>query len=276
MFIPPGDLKRLKRNLVDALIRLAALPPPSRPAPAGDITTPADAPRPASVSKQGITLRLFNRSFPVHRDIGPDRWLFPFEDRGALPETIDPARIGFWLSPVTSWRRLGELARALDELPDQEFLCMGWEAFELARRLPRHRFRLDWCFNLANTTGCETVRQEGVVPTAAREWPAQHPPAASDVFWSLGHNPLVSLSRFPALAERNRIITNPHRDRFFLMELAPGTTGLFLVSPLAALAAPRHLPLQIDVAVAPHESPFRVLGQIEQLIAAGRNRNRAS
>ncbi|HOY66723.1 MAG TPA: peptidase U32 family protein [Candidatus Ozemobacteraceae bacterium] len=279
MFIPPGDLKRLKRNLVDTLIRLATLPPPSQPTPAAPavaVTAPADSSRPAPAPKPGITLRLFNRAFPIHRDIGPDRWLLPFEDRAALPDTVDPARVGFWLPPVTSWRRLGELARALDELPDQEFLCMGWEAFELTRRLPRHTFRLDWCFNLANTSGCQIVRQQGLVPTATREWPAQQPPTDSDVFWSLAHNPLVSLSRFPVLAERNRIITNPHRDRFFLMELAPGTTGLFLVSPLAALAAPRNLPLQIDVAVAPHESPFRVLGQIEQLIAAGRSRNRSS
>ncbi len=280
MFIPPGDLKRLKRSLVDAVTKLASLPPPTCVAKTdtpASISISAKPPASSSLKTSQIPqpqlmIRLFNRGFPVHRDIGPDAWILPFEDRHALPGSLDPSRIRYWLAPVLSWNRVDALERELDLLPDQEFLCMGWEAFELAKRLPRHSFRLDWCFNVANTRGSALLAAEGIAVTAAREWPLQHPPVSSDISWSIGHNPLVSMSRFPPLAERHRIVTNPHRDRFFLMDLAPGLTGLFLVSPLTTWVAPSGLRYQLDIAVAPHESPFRVLGEMEHVIASARTR----
>lgn len=279
MFIPPGDLKRLKRNLVESVTKLASLAPPTysaRPDPDSISVEPRSNEQPeAPVARSPLPqlmLRLFNHGFPVHRDIGPDAWILPFEDRHSLPGVIDPARIRFWLPPVISMAQMTELERELDRLPDQEFLCMGWEAFELAKRLPRHAFRVDWCFNIANTLGARLLASEKIGVTAAREWPVQHPPTSSDITWSVGHNTLISMSRFPPLAEKHRIITNPHRDRFFLMDLAPGITGLFLVTPLTTFVVPPGLRMQVDIAVAPHESPFRVLGEIEHLIASARSR----
>lgn len=287
MFIPPGDLKRLKRNLVDAVTKLATLPPPTFSPQSSDrhgaengpdsisvehrTREDSDSPAPQAPLPQ-LMIRLFNRGFPLHRDIGPDTWILPFDDRESLPGVVDPARVRFWLPPLTSRSQLSELERELDRLPDQEFLCMGWEAFELAKRLPRHVFRVDWCFNIANTLGSELLSAEKIGVTAAREWPFQHPPTSPDITWSVGHNPLISMSRFPPLAERHRIVTNPHRDRFFLMDLAQGVTGLFLVNPLTTCVAPSGLRMQVDIAVSPHESPFRVLGEIDHVIASARTR----
>ncbi len=217
-------------------------------------------------------IRVWNRAFPFVRDVHPDVWILPFGETGEtrLPFRPAPERVRFWLPPVLNRPQLEALAAALGPLPPQEFLCLGWEAFALARALPQHRFRVDWCFNLVNRPAVSVVAGQGLTATAGREWPADSPPAGPGPVWTVAWNPVVSFSRFPLRIDAHDLITNPHRDRFFPIDLGNGVSALCLAEKPAFMAPPPGLDLQIDVAVAPRENPVSIASALEELLESVR------
>ncbi len=317
LFVPLTELKKLKRSLVEALLRMERLPPPSvaaRPVagaeplatggrkaalsewppdhrgaaargaaspgrdealsidpslvlPAVHPGAPPSVPpaAPATGRSPRLFIRVWNRTFPFVRDLHPDAWILPFGEV-RLPFHLPPERLRFWLPPVLTRDQLEALIAGVRDLPPQEFLCLGWEAFALAEACPQHRFRLDWTFNLVNRPAVGVVAARGLATTAGREWPADTPPVAPGPVWTASWNPVVSFSRFPSRIDPKTLVTNSHRDRFFPLDLGNGVTALCLAEVPAALTPPPGLDLQVDVAVAPHENPVNLAAALEALL----------
>ncbi|NLI76715.1 MAG: U32 family peptidase [Candidatus Riflebacteria bacterium] len=234
-------------------------------------TPPGHGPGGVSPSPR-LFIRVWNRAFPFVRDVHPDVWILPFGEAGdiRMPFRPSPDRVRFWLPPIINRSQLDALVAALDPMPPQEFLCLGWEAFALAKALPQHRFRLDWCFNLVNRPAVGVVAGQGLAATAGREWPADSPPAPPGPVWTVAWNPVVSFSRFPLRLGAHDLITNPHRDRFFPLEVGNGVSALCLAEKPAFMAPPPGLDLQIDVAVAPRENPVSIASALEELLESVR------
>ncbi|MFZ2959699.1 MAG: peptidase U32 family protein [Candidatus Ozemobacteraceae bacterium] len=283
LFISPSALKKLKRELLETLYGLeVSINPPAPPVrraekivqkPEGFFSEPGSLPHEHlsgnhsfSHEKPRLFIRLWqSRPRPKTRFV-PDRWIVPFSF-GPPPDGYEPDKLAFWLPQPRNEEEREHLFRALDALPDQEFLCLGWEAFYFARLLPRHHFRLDWTFNIVNQAATRLVTEAGCGVTAAREWPARYPPVNRRVIWPLAINPLVSISRFPKnTIELRDPLTNSHGDCFFRHDIGGGLQGLFLVGKPIGFPAPEGLDLQLDLTVAPGESPAALFSQLELLL----------
>lgn len=296
LFIAPSALKNLKRQLLDTLIRLETTPQPLQPripveltlAPGPRITvrptnsspTPeqlslqhshrfvaqlADEPGPRARKPwpQRLIVRFWQTGPFPRMHLAADRWLIPFTG-GSIPADYPADKTGFWLPPIFTNSEFERIRRLLDTLPPQEFLCLSWEAFRLAAELPQHRFRVDWSFNLVNSSAVRLVCDRNVEVTAGREWPFRHPPADRRLVWPLALNPLVSFSRFPsATSTTDEPLVNSHGDRFFRLPLGNGLHGIFLQGQPSGFPPPEGLDVQLDVAFGPGERPERLLSELE-------------
>lgn len=262
LFISPTGLKKLKRELVAVLTGILK----TRPRPGGNLRMFRHNPEPESFpkSKRKMLLRLWSAEKPLMKEIPVDRVIVPL-----LPDksfsTVCSDKTGFWLPSPATVAELERFVEIINSLPPQEFLCSGWEIFELKKRLPRHQFRIDWPFNLANRYSVRLFQEKNLHVTAAREWPEKQSPQDPQVIWSVGWNPLVSLSRFPPLIPIGEIVSNSHGDKFFLRQLGTGIFGLFLKSPITMLPE-NHLSIQVDVEIAPDETPAKVAGELRMLL----------
>ncbi len=240
LFLPPKQLKALRRSVVEAL---STPGPEAAPETAPDLPAPA----PAAPLEPGTWLRLWRR-----RDFGPLRDLAPsggFLLPAATARPDDPDRVGakvrYFLPPVFGPDAADRLAPLVARLPPDEVLCLSWEALALAPRFPEHRFRLDWTFNVANARAVALLSALGLRATASPEaTPA--PPGAVTV---VRCHPLVSLSRFPPAAGDPDRVQNRHGDRFLRLPLADDCWGLFLERLPAPPddSSPRPAALQLDV-----------------------------
>ncbi len=293
LFLSPGGLKRLKRSLVDALTAIENAPPPllardgnrasAWKGPASELHFPGKPPEGASKSRRDsssaverthlrVHLRVWNQQFRFARDLQPDSWIVPFK-MDHFPDRIDPLRTRFWLPAPKSEKELLSWAEILSRLPPQEFLCLGWEAFRLAKLLPKHTFRVDWSFNVSNQRAIDFVGSRGVRVTLAREWPSKALPPWDDEFvWSLAWNPLISFSRFPPLVPSGKTVSNSHNDRFFLLDLGNGVSGLFLSEKPAVDQIPPVSEIQIDLAISPTDSSYKTALELEKLITSLKQR----
>ena len=219
-----------------------------------------------------VSIRVWNHPFPFIRELHPDCWILPLSDNPA-PARLPKEAVRFWLPPILNHAQLDEVSRKLDVMEPQEFLCLGWEAFALRKRFPRHRFRLDWSFNLVNRPSVDLITRAGIAATAGREWPSESSAGLSNLTWVSAWNPLISFSRFPPHIPVKEALENSHKDRFFSLELGNGVTGLFLFEKPAGLVAPANLPWQIDVAVGPGENPAPIATGLEEIIESQRPGN---
>ncbi|HNV70419.1 MAG TPA: U32 family peptidase [Candidatus Ozemobacteraceae bacterium] len=274
LFLNPKDLKALKRELVDHLQKMETLYAPAAKSPSmlrpsnGASSVPADEsesrhakPEVEQGKRVRLAVRLWSAQAITFRRFQPDVWILPLTN-DPLPISLQEAPVSWWIPPPTSATELRQLIDRLRPLESQDFLCLGWEAFTLARELPHHRFRLDWLFNLVNPTAMRVVQKNGVRVTAAREWPARLP-IPEECWRTVAWNPLLSISRFPPSVSLGALFANPHGDRFFLDQIGPGLFGLFLEQrPVIPPPGSRGW-VQVDVAFPAHEKPLKRVGELE-------------
>jgi len=267
LFVSPVELKKLKKALLEALIQVEIMPSIANGSLAKTASMPTFVDREKKKSSRPeFLIRIWNKAFPFLKGLKPDAWIVPFEGENLKIPSL-PGEIRFWLPPLTNMDQIGKIVKSLEKLPTQEFLCLGWEAFELAKLLPQHKFRLDWCFNLTNSHALDFVASRNLGTTCSREWPRRnHFSKENNTVWTISWNPLVSFSRFPPRLPLNKIITNPHKDRFFLKELRNGIYGLFLVDKPTTFHIPQGVSIQLDLAIGPHESPVKIAGELEKLV----------
>lgn len=253
LFLPPSALKALRRELVEAIEASPAAPSPS-PAPA--------SPPPDTEGARGdYSIRIYQ---PEHveellREPAPPLgWVLPMDSaRSAIARGLS-ARVTCWLPWVCGPRACDDLEPLLDALPDGEFLCFSWEALELARRFPRHRFCVDWTFNVSNARAASVLASAGVGFDAGMEAPG----ALDGARRVVRVNPLVSVSRFPAPTGGPRTFRNDRGDGFHLRGLG-AVEGLFMQRWPHRLP-PGHGPLRVDLFVPPGESATTVARRVRE------------
>jgi len=276
LHISSSALKRLKRSLVEYICKLEQLPPPKeRSGIAGMIMAASENRKPdysrhfsAELQPQ-IRLRVWNQSFPFLRDINPDCWILPWQGDQSRADKVIHSKIAWWLAPVITRQHFDNIVEQLRNVESGEFLCFGWEAFDLARLLPQLKFSLDWCFNTCNLAGLDYIREHGVEPVLSREWKDELIPENLTVFRSsIAWNPLVSFSRFTSDLPSGKVIQNPHNDKFFQLPVGNGVTATFLEDIPASLTRHGNASLQIDIAISPQENPVQVAKDLNRMLTA--------
>jgi collagenase-like PrtC family protease len=276
LHIGGSALKRLKRSLVEYIYKLEQLPPPREKTGiaalllANDKNHKVDYSRHFSRSQTSqVRLRVWNQSFPFLRDLAPDCWILPWQGDQSRADRVIHSHIAWWLPPLLTREHFDHIFEQLKSVEAGEFLCFGWEAFDLARLLPHLKFSLDWCFNTCNLAALDYIRSREVEPILSREWKDEHIPENLTAFRaSCAWNPLVSFSRFqPALAP-GRTVQNSHNDRFFQLPVGNGVTATFLEDIPASLTRHGNASLQIDIAVSPQENPVQVAKDLNRMLAA--------
>jgi collagenase-like PrtC family protease len=279
LHISGSSLKKLKRSLVETVCKLEQLPPPKgKPTIAGLIlsaqanTLPDYSRHFAVAAKSQIYLRVWNHSFPFLRDLRPDCWVLPWNGDNARADMVLHARIAHWLPPILNFRQFVAIVEQLSRQPEGEFFCMGWEAFALAKKLPQHRFILDWSFNVCNVASLDFIRSKGLDALLSREWKEEHIPENLTGFHcSQAWNPLVSLSRFVPAVKPGNMLQNSHNDRFFQIDIGNGVTAMFLADKPAALVRRGNASIFMDIAVAPDENPVQVARDLNRMLESFRN-----
>lgn len=275
LHISASTLKKLKRILVECLLKLEQLPPPKQVS--GGIL--------AALSKGNNTkrnfehlfdedaipkiyLRIWNHSFPFVRDVGPDCWVLPWsgEDRERVGKILH-SPVAYWLPPILNNQQFGKLKEELSEQKSGEFFCAGWEIFELSELFPDLVFRADWGFNFCNFSALDYLSTKGLKAVFSREWMEEDVSDNLVGFRCLpSWNPIVSISRFRNALDQGNLVQNSHNDQFFSLELGNGITGLFLVDKPASITFKGGSSLFLDVAIGPDENPVQAAKDLNRMI----------
>lgn len=274
LHIQASSLKRLKRQLVETIIKLEQLPPPVYISPLVKLIESVKQPVISDSENNGgidnqsrVLARVWNQNFPFLRDIGADSWFLPLFTDNSRAKKIIQHEIGYWVPPVLNQDQLNNLYGKLESLPDSEILCSGWECFDLARRFPRHRFTIDWTFNLSNLAAIKYVCSHNIRATIAREWKEDNLPPDFNLIQAVAAwNPLVSMSRFPSAIPAGTFAQNSHRDRFFAINIGHDLSGLFLADIPASLPRKGNGPILLDIALGPKENPVQTAKDLNRLI----------
>ncbi|PKL45823.1 MAG: hypothetical protein CVV41_02130 [Candidatus Riflebacteria bacterium HGW-Riflebacteria-1] len=276
LHISGSALKRLKRNLVEYICKLEQLPPPREKTSIAEMIIAAGENRQVDYSQHfsasqhpQIRLRVWNQSFPFLRDIHPDCWILPWNGDQSRADLVIHSKTSWWLPPVITRQHFATVLEQLKPLESGEFLCFGWEAFDLARLLPQLKFSLDWSFNTCNLAAIDFIRSRSVEPVLSREWKDERIPENLTAFRTgCAWNPLVSFSRFQSDFAPGKVIQNPHNDRFFHLPVGNGITATFLEDIPASLTRHGNASLQIDIAISPQENPVQVAKDLNRMLAA--------
>lgn len=276
LHINGSALKRLKRALVEYICKLEQLPPPREKTSIAEMIMAASENRQVDYSKHfssepqpQIRLRVWNQSFPFLRDIHPDCWILPWQGDQSRADRVIHSKIAWWLAPVLTREHFSKVFEQLKTVESGEFLCFGWEAFDLARLLPHLEFSLDWCFNTCNLAAIDYIRGRGVEPVLSREWKDERIPENLTAFRTgSAWNPLVSFSRFTADLPAGKTVQNSHNDRFFQLPVGNGVTATFLEDIPASLTRHGNASLQIDIAISPQENPVQVAKDLNRMLTA--------
>ncbi|MBU1107548.1 MAG: U32 family peptidase [Candidatus Riflebacteria bacterium] len=276
LHVSGSSLKRLKRSLVEYIYKLEQLPPPQQKISIADMIQAANESRQVDYSSHfsatqppQIRLRVWNQSFPFLRDINPDRWVLPWKGDSARADKVIHGKTAWWLPPIINRQHFDTLLEQLRTVESGEFLCFGWEAFDLARLLPHLKFLLDWSFNTCNLAALDFIRNRGIEPILSREWKDERIPENLTGFrTSCAWNPLVSFSRFKSDLAPGKVVQNSHNDRFFQLPIGNGITATFLEDIPASLTRHGNASLQIDIAISPQENPVQVAKDLNRMLEA--------
>ncbi len=177
----------------------------------------------------------------------------PWQQRNKVSNQADQSKISYWLPPILNSKQFNEIYNELKNLKEGRFLCFGWEAFKLAKLLPKLQFELDWCFNIANVNSLNYLRNLKLDAVLSKEWKDEVIPQDVKAYRAnLAWNPLVSYTRFRAEVKREQIVSNSHQDKFFTLSIGNDVTAMFLEKKISKFSK-SPLPLQIDIAIAPNE-----------------------
>lgn len=279
LHIGGSALKKLKRALVENICKLEQLPPPKgQPSLAALIMSAKQSSRPdysrhfSTATPAEVHLRVWNHNFPFLRDLPVDRWILPWNGENSRAEMVLHTRVSFWLPPVLTAKQFEKLFSELKDLDSGEFLCLSWEAFSLARLLPKLKFTLDWSFNICNLAALDYVRSRGIDAVFSREWKEERIPEHLGGFMSnYAWNPLVSFSRFKADIQPGQVVQNSHNDRFFVLPVGNGVTAMFLEDKPASITRHNNSSILLDVAVSPEENPVQVARDLNRMFESFKN-----
>ncbi len=278
LHIGGSALKKLKRLLVESIARLEQLPPPRGEASVAALIRSAKQSRPdysrhfAANGRPGIHMRVWNHSFPFLRDLPVDSWVLPWKGDNQRADMVLHAVVAWWLPPVLTRSHFEQLVSELSSMKEGSFLCLGWEAFALAKRLPHLKFTFDWSFNICNLAALDFVRSRGLDAIFSREWREDRiPENLSGLRSTYAWNPLVSFSRFKSDLKPGMVVQNSHNDRFFTLQIGNGVTAMFLEDKPASMIRSQNAALQIDVAISPEENPVQVARDLNRMLESYRS-----
>jgi collagenase-like PrtC family protease len=266
-------LKKLKRALVEVLLKFEQLPPP-RENQSGIF---AILPPPKRKTKDleiilepdncmEIFVKVWNQNFPFVRDLYPDCWVLPWQADNSRANKILTSRIAHWLPFISEKKQLDELVKELKEVESGEFFCFGWEIFKLSKEFPHLTFYLDWSFNICNFSAIAFLTEKGIKPVFSREWKEEEIPENIKGFRCLpAWNPLISFSKFPQALKPKETVQNSHRDKFFSLYLGNEVYGTFLEDKPAAITHKENSAM-LDVAISPKENPVQAAKDLNRLI----------
>ncbi|MGM0599174.1 MAG: peptidase U32 family protein [Candidatus Rifleibacteriota bacterium] len=276
LHISSSALKKMKRTLVENLVKFEQLSPPATD---GRGIIHIMAPKKKKLENNifnkkqepKLYLKVWNQSFPFVRDIGPDCWVLPWKTDSTKIKRIVSSPIAHWLPPIVNFEQFERLKVELAEVKEGEFFCAGWEIFDLCRLFPRLKFRSDWTFNVCNLMAVDYLAGKNIKTVFSREWKDDLIPADLVGFRCASPwNPLVSMSRFKPSIETGDVVQNSHNDRFFLMNIGNGVSGLFLMDKPAAIYVGGSSSIMLDVAVAPNENPIQAAKDLNRMIESVR------
>jgi collagenase-like PrtC family protease len=275
LHISASSLKKLKRALAENLSMVEKLPPPLGSNSIGKylqeksnnlaidksalFSEKRDLPR--------LRLRIWNEAEILSLKLKSDCLVLPWSGYNNISEKVlQSKKLSFWLPPILNSKQFSEVYNSLKKLKQGYFLCFGWEAFKLAKLLPDLHFELDWCFNISNLNALAYVRKQGLDAVLSKEWKEEDIPDNLSAYRaSAAWNPLVSYTRFYGAVHVDQIITNSHKDNFFVVQLGNGVTAMFLQDNPAML--PKiNAPLQLDIAISPKENPIQAAERLNRII----------
>ncbi|MBI5531128.1 MAG: U32 family peptidase [Deltaproteobacteria bacterium] len=239
LFLPPSALKALRRAVVEAL---QSAPSASSPSP-----EPMQQAPEAEGTAADYSIRIYQQEHVdafLREPAPPLGWVLPL----ACAQRGHPTPARYWIPWVSGPGSVEAIASKLESLPDAELLCFSWEALDLARRFPRHRFAVDGAFNVSNARAAQVLARAGVGFDVGLEAPG----ALAGAQRVVRVNPLVSSSRFPPPEDGARSFRNDCGDVFHLHSLG-GAYGLFLERWPDRLP-PGTGPIRVDAWVPPGES----------------------
>lgn len=253
LFVPPSDLKGLRRRLIEWLQTPESQEPPSC---SGGLTVVDVA---EGVGRFDYALRVFQQGWVTeltHRFGPPLGWVVPLAC--APREGMN----GYWIPPCHGPDSIRWVEERLEALADSELHCGSWEAFDLARRFPRHRFTVDTTFNVTNARAARVVRDAGVGYDTGIDSPRPLRFATQ----VLRVNPLVTVSRFP-LSEGTPVRWCSDRGDVLHLHRLGESVGTFLERwP----EIPEHFtsPMRVDVFVPPGTDPDTFFERLRTWLAA--------
>jgi len=255
LFVPPSALKALRRAIAEGI--------KSAPSPAAP--SPAPAPPPLTdASPADYAIRIYQAEHAeafLREPAPPLGWVLPIACAQSVGSRAQSAPVQYWIPWAFGPGAADEVAPLLETLPDGHFLCFSWEALELARRFPRHRFSVDWTFNVSNARAAALLEKVGIGFDAGLETPG----AIEGAVRVVRVNPLVSSSRFPGPLDGARTFRNDRGDLFHLARMG-AAEALFLERWPEALP-PGSGPIRVDAFVPPGESVAALCLRLRALVA---------
>ena len=273
LHISASSLKKLKRALAENLNMLEKLPPPY-----GDSSLVKyllnkgnklciDKSVLYSKQKPKLVLRLWNETKKLSEALKTDNLIIPWHEREMLADNKRHSdNICYWLPPVLNSKDFNAVYESIKNLSGMKFICFGWEAFRLAKLLPKLNFVLDWCFNLSNLNALAYVYKQGLSAILSKEWKEEDIPENLNLYRaSFAWNPLVSYTRFKEAFHSEQIVSNSHKDKFFVLNIGSGVNAMFLEDHLSMLPK-LDVPLMLDVAISPKENPIQASERLNRII----------
>ncbi|NLM16783.1 MAG: U32 family peptidase [Candidatus Riflebacteria bacterium] len=284
LFIRPGALKELKRDFVKKLYATESQGG-SLMKGQGELTpvlskslqkkfealdkelSPVCEEASEGKEQPSIGIRVWNNVFPFIKDLMPDYWILPWHGQNETALRILKQPVRYWLPPVINLEEFDSLAKELAKTKPGNFLCFGWEAFELQKLFPQHKFTLDWTFNIGNSLAAGFVNSRGINCVLSREIPIESQIssgklAKTDLVW----NPAVSFSRFGEALPPKEKVRNAHKDFFFAFPVSSNVTAMFLSEKNINVPFVPGASVQIDLAVAPDENIVQLAKQLSKVI----------
>lgn len=273
LFISASAFKQLKRDLAEELAKAEKLPSCVQQTNDDNTAYKKQLIDKSKVyktnpSRPQIRIRLWNNEFQFNSDLKADIWVLPWNcNHEKANKVIQAEKLMYWLPPVLNLKQYNEIYNQLKKLESGRFLCFGWEAFKLAKALPKLSFELDWCFNVANLSSLAYMKKEGIEAVLSKEWKDEDIPTNLEAFRApMAYNPLVSYTRFADAVRVNQEISNSHNDKFFILPLGNGITAMFLEEKPAKPSKIQNS-IQIDVAISPKENPTQVAEHLNRIIS---------
>ena len=273
LHINSSYLKKLKRALVENLNMLEKLPPAQ-----GDSSLIkyllnkgnkfcVDKSSLSLRPKAKLVLRLWNETKLLSKLLKTDNLIIPWNEREQLADNKrNSENISYWLNPILNSKDFNVVYESIKKLSDKRFICFGWEAFRLAKLLPKLKFTLDWCFNLSNLNALAYVYKQGLTAILSKEWKEEDIPDNLNLYRaSYAWNPLVSYTRFRGAVQPEQIVSNSHKDNFFVLNIGNGVNAMFLEDALSMLPK-LDVPLLVDVAIAPKENPIQAAERLNRIV----------